>query len=149
MIDDITYKIEAETTTAESIDSQSGRPLNILVVEDSEDNTMLMQLYFKATPYQIDFVENGELAVQQFQKKNYDMVLMDMQMPVKDGYTATSEIRAWEEKKGKRKTPIIAATANALKSEEQKCFNVGCSGYLSKPLKKQELLRTIVTYLQD
>jgi len=143
-------KIAAETTTAvDTIGSQSGKPFNILAVEDSEDNTMLMKLFLKATPYQTDYVENGELAVQQFKKKNYDMVLMDMQMPVKDGYTATSEIRAWEEKTGKHKTSIIAVTANALKGEEQKCFTAGCSGYLSKPFNKQTLLKTIETYLQD
>ena len=135
-------------TTKDSAVTQLSKSLNILIVDDAEDNIMLMKLYLKTAPHQVDFVENGELAVQQFKKKNYDIVLMDMQMPVKDGYTATREIREWEINEEKAITPIIAVTANALKGEEQKCFDAGCSGYLSKPFKKHELMKTIEIYSQ-
>jgi len=134
--------------TINPVDNHLSRPLNILIVDDSEDNILLMRLYLKTTQHQTDFVENGELAVQRFKKKNYDIVLMDMQMPVKNGYDATREIREWEKQEGKKITPIIAVTANALRSEEQKCFDAGCSGYLSKPFKRDQLIETIDTHSQ-
>jgi len=139
--------IEAgDVVIAEVIERQQNNPRKILVVEDSEDVIALMELYFEGLPHQVDFVENGELAVWQFKNRSYDIVLMDMQMPIKDGYTATREIRRWEEKEEKNRTPIIAVTANVLRGEDQRCFSAGCSGYLSKPFKKQELLRIIGTH---
>ena len=72
------------------------RPLRILLVEDSEDNRLLILSYLKKTPYQIDIAENGEIAVEKFKSGEYDLVLMDIQMPVMDGYAATKAIRKWE-----------------------------------------------------
>jgi len=140
--------IEAEAaTTVELVDDQHSNPLNILVAEDSEDIVILMNLYFRDLPHKLDIIENGELVVQQFKKKSYDIVLMDMQMPIKDGYTATREIREWEDKEKRIRTPIIAVTAHALKGSDKKCFDVGCSGYLSKPFKKQDLFKAINRHL--
>ena len=122
------------------------RALSILLVEDSKDNRLLIQSYLKKTPYQIDIAENGEIAFGKFTSGKYDLVLMDMQMPVMDGYTATREIRKWEGNKGVRATPIVALTAYATKEEEQKSLYAGCIAHLTKPIKKAKLMEAILKY---
>jgi signal transduction histidine kinase/DNA-binding response OmpR family regulator len=117
--------------------------MRILLVDDSADNRLLVEAYLKTTPYQIDLAENGEVAVEKFKAGNYDLVLMDMQMPVMDGYTATRTIRQWESQSGLKPTPIIALTAFALKEEVQKSLDVGCDAHLAKPIRKAILLESI------
>ena len=118
-------------------------PLNILIVDDSEDNIMLMKMYFKDTPHLIDTAENGKVALTKLQSGNYDLVLMDMEMPVMDGYTATKEIRKWEESRGGRVIPILAVTAHALREHEQKSLYAGCTAHISKPIKRERFLEAI------
>jgi PAS domain S-box-containing protein len=125
------------------------RALHILLVEDSADNRLLIQSYLKKTPYQIDIAENGEVAVEKFKSAKYDLVFMDMQMPVMDGYTAIREIRKWEGKEGLAATPVVALTAYATKEEEQKSFDAGCSAHLTKPIKKAKLLEAIRIQSQE
>ncbi|HXN87301.1 MAG TPA: response regulator, partial [Candidatus Binataceae bacterium] len=86
----------------------------ILVAEDSPDNQLLISAYLKNTSCEIDFADNGEIAVEKFTKNHYDMVLMDIQMPVMDGYAATHSIRRWEREHDAPRTNIIALTASAL-----------------------------------
>jgi two-component system sensor histidine kinase/response regulator len=119
------------------------RPLRILLVDDSADNRLLVEAYLRKCPYQLDLAENGEVAVEKFKAGNYDLVLMDMQMPVMDGYTATRTIRQWESPQGLKPTPIIALTAFALKEEVQKSLDAGCNAHLTKPIKKAILLEAI------
>jgi PAS domain S-box-containing protein len=121
-------------------------PLNILLVEDTEDNRFLILAYLKNTPYRVDTAENGKVALEKFLANTYDLILMDMQMPVMDGYTATREIRSHEQKEGRKSTPIIALTAYALKEELQKSITAGCDAHLTKPIKKQLLLEAIQKY---
>jgi PAS domain S-box-containing protein len=123
--------------------------LNILFVEDSEDNRFLIQAYLKKSPHRLTIAENGEIAVKEFKSDKYDLVLMDMQMPVMDGYTATTMIREWEKEEGIKPTAIIALTAYALKEEVQKCLDAGCDEHLSKPIKKATLLETINKYTRS
>jgi signal transduction histidine kinase/CheY-like chemotaxis protein len=120
-----------------------GRALRILLVEDSEDNRMLIQAYLRNTPHQITVAENGEIAVRKFVAGNYDLILMDMQMPMMDGYAATKAIRKWQSEQGVSPTAIIALTAYALKEEVQKSLDAGCSAHISKPIKKAQLLQAI------
>ena len=122
------------------------RPLRILLVEDSEDNRFLMIAYFKHMPYEIDIAENGEIAVEKFKARDHDLVLMDMQMPVMDGYAATKIIRSWEDGQGRQRTPIIALTAFALKEDVEKSIAAGCDTHLNKPIKKAKLFETITAY---
>ncbi|MCK4235752.1 MAG: response regulator [Candidatus Krumholzibacteria bacterium] len=75
--------------------------MHILLVEDSEDNRLLIQAFIKKPPATIDTAENGAIAVDKFKNGKYDLVLMDMQMPVMDGYTATRKIREWEQEKNR------------------------------------------------
>ncbi|MDP2646228.1 MAG: ATP-binding protein [Desulfobacterales bacterium] len=122
------------------------RPVRVLLAEDSEENRFVVQAYLKESPVQLDLAENGKIAFDKFLTTSYDMILMDMQMPVMDGYETTRRIRAWEKDRMMEPTPIIAMTAHALTESRQKCLNAGCSDYLSKPVKKTSLLKTIQKY---
>jgi CheY-like chemotaxis protein/HPt (histidine-containing phosphotransfer) domain-containing protein len=122
------------------------KALNILVVEDNAQNLMLIKSYLKKTPYQINVSENGERAVTKFLSGEYDLVLMDIHMPVMDGYSATGAIRQWERENMATETPIIALSAAAHKEDLQKCLNSGFSAHLSKPIKKSKLIEAIEKY---
>ncbi len=118
-------------------------PLNILLVDDSDDNRLLIELYLSKTIHQLSSAENGRVAVDTFKSNQYDLVLMDIHMPVMDGHTATKKIRKWEKEQGRTPTHIIALTANAMKEDEQKSLKVGCNSHLTKPINKTKLLNTI------
>ena len=120
--------------------------LNILLVEDTKDNRMLIKVFLKKTPFKLDMAENGQVAVDKFKSNKYDIVLMDMQMPVMDGYEATRIIRKWEREGELNRTPIVALTAHALKEDKQKSLDAGCDGHITKPIKKKKLIETIVRY---
>jgi CheY-like chemotaxis protein len=122
------------------------RPLHILLVEDNEDNRTLITFYLNKTNHQIDMAENGKIAVGKFKANRYDLVLMDIQMPVLDGYSATTQIRAYEQQQQLQRTPILALTAYALKEEMEKCLKVGCDAHMTKPIKKDTLLAAINEY---
>ena len=117
--------------------------LRILLVEDSSDNRTITVAYLKDTPYRVEFAENGALAYETFIAGHYDLVLMDRQMPVMDGLTATRAIRAWEQANGQPPTPIIALTASALKGDRETCLAAGCTAFLTKPIKQDVLLQAI------
>lgn len=125
---------------------ESLKPLTILVAEDSEDNRVLIQAYLKDTPYTVFFAKNGEEAINLFKERTYNLILMDIQMPVKDGYLATKEIREMEREMITARTPVIALTAYALKEEIQKSFEAGCDAHLTKPIKKANLIQAIEEY---
>ncbi|WP_371381134.1 ATP-binding protein [Sporomusa aerivorans] len=124
----------------------SGPALHILLVEDSEDNQLLVESFLKKTAYQLDMVENGEMAVQKVRQNRYDLILMDMQMPVMDGYQATQAIREWEWQHGLGHTPIVALTAYAQHEDTAKMQDSGCDAYLAKPIRKKVLLNAIEQY---
>jgi CheY-like chemotaxis protein/HPt (histidine-containing phosphotransfer) domain-containing protein len=117
--------------------------LRILLAEDSPDNCLITIAYLEDTPYQIDIAETGAIACEKFRAGRYDLVLMDRQMPVMDGLTATRTIRAWEQANDRPPTPIIALTASALKGDREKCLAAGCTAFLTKPIKQEVLLQAI------
>jgi len=123
-------------------------PLKILLAEDSSDNQLLIQLYLKKTGHELDIADNGEIAVNKFTSGSYDLILMDIQMPVMDGYTAAVKIREWEKEKNFAEVPILALTAHALKGEKERCVQAGCSDYLTKPIKKEKLLKILEDYAE-
>ncbi|MBI3814849.1 MAG: response regulator [Nitrospinae bacterium] len=163
LMDAIALAIAGKKAAAQSVgqasrlsDSRDGCPtledirsLNILLVDDSRDNRLLIESYLKKTLHKIDIAENGEMAVEKFMSGEYNIVLMDMQMPVMDGYTATRIIRKWEVERGAESTPIIALTAYALKEDEQKSLDAGCTSHLTKPIKKAKLMETIQEYAKN
>ena len=121
-------------------------PLRILMAEDSPDNSTIALAYLEDTPYRVDVAETGAIACEMFTQGHYDLVLMDRQMPVMDGLTATRTIRAWEKARDRLPTPIIALTASALKGDRETCLAAGCTAYLTKPIKQDVLLQAIIDY---
>jgi CheY-like chemotaxis protein len=117
--------------------------LRILLAEDSPDNCTITLAYLADTPYRVEIAETGAIAVEKFQTGLYDLVLMDRQMPVMDGLTATRAIRAWEKTNARLPTPIIALTASALKGDREMCLAAGCTAFLTKPIKQDVLLQAI------
>jgi PAS domain S-box-containing protein len=121
-------------------------PLRILMAEDSPDNCTITLAYLEDTPYRVTVAETGAIACQLFMAGQYDLVLMDRQMPVMDGLTATRTLRAWEKEHDRAPTPIIALTASALKGDRETCLAAGCTAYLTKPIKQDVLLQAIRDY---
>ncbi|HEX3356423.1 MAG TPA: ATP-binding protein [Tepidisphaeraceae bacterium] len=116
----------------------------ILLCEDGLDNQRLISLYLDRAGATVQIAENGKIGVEMASIQKFDLILMDMQMPEMDGYTAASKLRA----KG-IDVPIIALTANALSEDRAKCLASGCSDYLSKPITKELLLQTVAGYLKS
>ena len=122
----------------------SPKPLKVLLVEDSKDNRFLIQHYMKTTPHNLDIAVNGKEAVEKAQATHYDLILMDIQMPIMDGYNATKEIRCWEETNAQKPVSIVALTAYSLAEEVQKMLTNGFDAHLSKPIKKSTLLNLLL-----
>jgi two-component system sensor histidine kinase/response regulator len=120
-----------------------GRPLRILVADDSADNRLLIEAFLKKTSAHVDQAENGEVALEKFIARKYDVVLMDIQMPVMDGYTAAKLIREWERKNNATPTPIIALTASVLDEALHKSSDAGCDTHVSKPVRRPVLIAAI------
>lgn len=118
--------------------------LRILVVEDNPVNQRIAQHYVKNFGFEAELASNGREGVDKFLNDDFDMILMDLNMPVMDGFQATSKIRDFEKKQKKRKPIfIVAVTANNFVNDEKKCFDSGMDAYLSKPYRIDELKKTI------
>jgi PAS domain S-box-containing protein len=120
--------------------------LRILMAEDSEDNRILLEIYFNGSPHKLTFADNGKAALDLYAVESFDLILMDMQMPVMDGLTATRAIRTLEKERGAAAIPIIALTANARPEDVEASGHAGCNQHLSKPIFRQKLLSTIEEY---
>ncbi|MGA7760303.1 MAG: response regulator [Candidatus Binataceae bacterium] len=118
-------------------------PCRILLADDSIDNRLLIRAYLGKTGYGLDEAENGQAAVDKLLSGRYDLVLMDIQMPVMDGFTAVRRVRQWERENSLRHTPIIALTASTFDETVRKALEAGCDSHLGKPLKRSTLLRVI------
>ncbi|HEB71080.1 MAG TPA: response regulator [Nitrospirae bacterium] len=124
-------------------------PLKILLAEDNRDNRNLILAYLKKSPHGIEIAENGQVAVDKFISGKYDLVLMDVEMPVMDGLTATKKIREWEKKNSSKPTPVLALTAHALQEHKEKSKEAGCDGHVTKPIKKAVLFEVIEKYTKE
>ncbi|MDB5107687.1 MAG: multi-sensor hybrid histidine kinase, partial [Candidatus Binatus sp.] len=130
--------------SAAVIEGSGDRPAtSILVAEDSPDNRLLIAAYLRAANCKIAFAENGRRAFEMFTAGHYDLVLMDIQMPIMDGYAATGAIRSWEREHHALPTRIVALTASALSEDVARALAAGCDSHVSKPVKKATLLRLI------
>ncbi|MFY9837930.1 MAG: response regulator [Xanthobacteraceae bacterium] len=116
----------------------------ILVVEDQPDNRQIIRDMLAPTDYEITEAENGEQALAAIAKQRPDLILMDIQLPVMDGYEATRRIKA---DPALRSIPIIAVTSYALSGEEKKARSAGCDEYVPKPFSPRQLLAKIRQYM--
>jgi CheY-like chemotaxis protein/HPt (histidine-containing phosphotransfer) domain-containing protein len=124
----------------------SQQPLSaakILLVEDGVTNRKLISLILERAGAQVVTAENGQVGLDIASRQQFDLILMDMQMPVLDGYSATTELR----RRGVE-VPVIALTAHAMKGDEERCRAAGCSGYLTKPIETNHLLNAVVGVLR-
>ena len=121
-------------------------PMRILLVDDTPENRLLIQTYLRKSAHTIEIAENGAMALEMYTASPFDLVLMDMQMPIMDGYTATREIRKWEQANGRKPTPVIALTAHAMSEDAKTCFDAGCTEHLVKPIRKAKLLEVMAKH---
>lgn len=115
----------------------------ILIVEDNYDNQQLLSILLEDVGADITFADNGQQAIDKTFNKSYDLIFMDMQMPIMGGLEATKTLRDSNYNK-----PIIALTANAMKSDYDMCIEAGCDGFLTKPINKEKLFQTVYKYLE-
>ena len=120
--------------------------LRILIAEDCDDSRFLMEAYLAESSHRITFAENGQEAVGLYAQGEFDLILMDMQMPVMEGRAATHAIRTLEWQQGRTHVPILALTANALAIADKASEEAGCDGHLTKPISKQRLLAALDIY---
>ncbi|MEQ9411472.1 MAG: ATP-binding protein [Fuerstiella sp.] len=126
----------------ENIRLQRFRPARVLVTDDTPANRQLVSLVLRNAGLTVEEAENGMQAVNQASAADFDLILMDMQMPVMDGFTATRKLR----QQGLQ-APIVALTANVMQSDRERCEAAGCSGFLSKPIDIDRLLATLAEFL--
>jgi osomolarity two-component system sensor histidine kinase NIK1 len=124
--------------------SDHSKSFNILLAEDNTVNQKLAVRILEKYHHRVTVANNGLEAVQHIQKKRFDCVLMDVQMPVMGGFEATAEIRKWERENGVPSTPVIALTAHAMVGDREKCLAAQMDDYLSKPLRQNQLIQTIL-----
>lgn len=129
---------EIELEQSGQSERRSLQSVRILVAEDGESNRRLIQLILSRAGADVVLVENGKEAVEESRRSEFDLILLDMQMPVMDGYTAANQMRA----EGVSK-PIVALTAHAMRGDEERCINAGCSEYLTKPIRHDLLVSKI------
>ncbi|WP_442915215.1 ATP-binding protein [Marinobacter sp. SS21] len=129
-----------EPTAPSLSERERARPLTLLLVEDNQVNQLVASTMLKKMGHIVDVVENGQIALKALEMQDYDIVLMDCQMPVMDGYTATRRIR---ENPGWKDLPIIAVTANVMQGDRDDCFAAGMNDYITKPYNRQDLLAVI------
>ncbi|MFQ5649591.1 MAG: response regulator [bacterium] len=131
----------------EEEEEESPHPNKILLVEDTRANQILAARILQKAGYVVDTAENGMAAVAAVKENVYDLIIMDIQMPEMDGFTATQKIRMWEEQTARARVPIIAFTAHAIQGYRQKCLGQGMDDYITKPVRKQALLDMVAKWI--
>lgn len=117
---------------------------SVLIVEDDFDNTTLVRLLLERENYDVLTAKNGEKGVAITQKERPDLIVLDLDMPVMDGWRMIDELK---EQKNTRDIPIVVVTAHLLPDERFKAFDVGCNGYISKPFQVSDLVEEIKRWL--
>jgi CheY-like chemotaxis protein len=120
--------------------------MNLLVAEDSEDSFILFDAYLAGQGHQITRANDGAHVIELFKARSYDLVFMDIRMPVMNGFAATKAIREWETTAGRPRIPILVLSAEDTAVQKRIGATVGCSGYLMKPVSKATLLGALARY---
>jgi CheY-like chemotaxis protein/nitrogen-specific signal transduction histidine kinase/HPt (histidine-containing phosphotransfer) domain-containing protein len=141
--------VPAESRPAEL---HSGDPIRILVAEDTEDNRLLLEHYLRDEPVKLRIALNGQEALDAVrQGEQFDMILMDIDMPVMDGLTATKRIREWQQSQVRREperalTPVVALSADAMREAVAASMEAGCVAHVAKPMDRETLMKTIYRF---
>jgi CheY-like chemotaxis protein len=122
--------LTAQDVTGETFNMEELSKLNILLVEDNQLNVKLILSLFSESNLKVQVAENGSVGIEKIKENKFDIVLMDMEMPVMNGYEAATLIR----NELKSKIPIIAMTAHAMAGERERCLSLGMNDYISKPI---------------
>lgn len=123
-----------------------GKAKKVLVVEDSQSNRNLIEFYFKDSGHELVMAEDGLEGVNAYRESpDFDTIFMDMQMPEMDGLEATKNIRDFERQNNLSPVHIVALTANACEDDKKTCLKAGCSRFLTKPVKKNQLLNHVIS----
>ena len=136
---------EPETSTR---DASAIRRSKILLVEDIVESQRVVERLLQNSGYVVEVAENGKYAVEAARNYQYDLILMDIQMPEMDGFDATKTIRAWEEGNNYDRVPIVALTAHATTGYLESCFECGMDDYVSKPIDKKSIMRVVKRWLK-
>ena len=127
-------------TTNEQAEELASTSRSLLVVDDATDNLRLMEAFLRDTGWHVETADDGKQALDRWREHPFDVILMDLQMPVMDGLAATREIRRLEAELGRPATPIVAVTAHALAEAQAESLRAGCTAFLAKPLRRARLL---------
>ncbi len=121
--------------------------LKALIVDDNKSNLLTLEIMLSPYRYEIDKVENGTDAIKKFKKNHYNLIFMDCMMPKMDGYETTCELRKLEKDNHLEKTPVIAVTGKTSNLDKEKCFDIGMTDYIKKPITKSNLENVMNKYL--
>lgn len=148
-------RISRKKETAREEAEEKIRGASVLVAEDNEINQQIAVELLEAVGIKVDVVDNGRKAVEAVKKTNYDLVLMDLQMPVLGGLEATKEIREFETKNRKQEPgdaksgiPIVAMTANAMKEDIDRCHEAGMNDHVAKPIETEDLYKALLKWIK-
>lgn len=151
-------KVPRRLMAKEAIEPREEKKVHILLAEDYPTNQQVVLSHLREAGYQVHLAENGRQAVEAFKEKGYDLILMDIEMPIMDGYEATKAIRNLENHlKGAKgagasaeaqRIPIIAMTGHAVAGYREKCLEVGMDDYIAKPLRRKELVALVKKWTQ-
>jgi CheY-like chemotaxis protein len=142
-LDDPASPIPSDADHTQRQTGEPVRPLNILIAEDSEQSYYVIESYLDGQGYRLTRAQNGASAVEKFKNGGYDLVLMDVHMPVMDGYAATRAIREWETTDGRARVPIVVLSSDSAEIQRENGAKAGCSGYITKPASKAAVLRCL------
>jgi PAS domain S-box-containing protein len=134
--------LQASSPLSSAPEQNFGRGIRVLLVEDNAVNRMLAQRLLQKRGFEVSIAVDGREAIQATQSAEFDLILMDIQMPEMDGFEATAEIRKREKFTGRR-TPVIALTAHAMNEDRERCLSAGMDAYVTKPINPAELFRVI------
>ena len=138
-VEAILPSVAPASSEPEPEESQPARQVRVLVAEDNPTNQEVSLAILHKLGYGTELAANGELAIRALQAQDFDLVLMDCEMPTMDGYEATKRIRAGQDSVRNRDIPIVALTASAMSADRDRCFRAGMSDYISKPVDPQQL----------
>lgn len=131
-----------------SSENSVNHKIKILLVDDSDEFRELVIAYLKSFPFEIDEAADGTQALSKMKEQEFDVVLMDYKMPMMDGATTTKLFREWEERVGRKHLLIIALSAFSRKQDLEDFFIAGCDEYLTKPIRRTDLVTALTGVLQ-